>query len=165
MTCLVQVPAHTHQRVRQHRQYSRSRRCQRTQLFLPRVRSRVKSDIDLAKSKTTKLLHIIDDFMCILWVGLPSTADTSHTTARKSRFWKKLVERVSKVLFPWNMKKHDAEDVTIVFQYTFKVPGDDREYTVMWDYNVGLVRITPFFKCCKYSKVGPVYMLMAEDEN
>ncbi len=40
-----------------------------------------------------------------------------------------------------------------MFQYTFKVPGDDREYTVMWDYNVGLVRITPFFKCCKYSKV------------
>ncbi len=40
-----------------------------------------------------------------------------------------------------------------VFQYTFKVPGDEREYTVMWDYNVGLVRITPFFKCCKYSKV------------
>lgn len=25
----------------------------------------------------------------------------------------------------------------------------------MWDYNVGLVRVTPFFKCCKYSKVGP----------
>lgn len=23
----------------------------------------------------------------------------------------------------------------------------------MWDYNVGLVRVTPFFKCCKYSKV------------
>jgi len=40
-----------------------------------------------------------------------------------------------------------------VFQYTFTVPGDEREYTVMWDYNVGLVRITPFFKCCKYSKV------------
>jgi len=41
----------------------------------------------------------------------------------------------------------------VVFQYTFTVPGDEREYTVMWDYNVGLVRITPFFKCCKYSKV------------
>lgn len=40
-----------------------------------------------------------------------------------------------------------------VFQYIFKVPGDDSEYTVMWDYNVGLVRMTPFFKCCKYSKV------------
>jgi hypothetical protein len=42
----------------------------------------------------------------------------------------------------------------VVFQYIFKVPGDDKEYTVMWDYNIGLVRITPFFKCCKYSKVG-----------
>lgn len=41
-----------------------------------------------------------------------------------------------------------------VFQYIFKVPGDEKDYTVMWDYNIGLVRITPFFKCCKYSKVG-----------
>lgn len=40
-----------------------------------------------------------------------------------------------------------------VFQYIFKVLGDETEYTVMWDYNVGLVRMTPFFKCCKYSKV------------
>lgn len=40
-----------------------------------------------------------------------------------------------------------------VFQYTFTVPGDSREYTVMWDYNIGLVRITPFFKSCNYSKV------------
>lgn len=23
----------------------------------------------------------------------------------------------------------------------------------MWDYNVGLVRMTPFFKCCNYPKV------------
>ncbi|KAI9672889.1 MAG: hypothetical protein M1829_004439 [Trizodia sp. TS-e1964] len=46
-----------------------------------------------------------------------------------------------------------------VFQYTFKVPGDDREYNVMWDYNIGLVRITPFFKCCKYSKTTPAKML------
>lgn len=40
--------------------------------------------------------------------------------------------------------------------------GDEREYAVLWDYNVGLVRITPFFKCCKYSKVGssaPMLML------
>ncbi|KAI9804696.1 MAG: hypothetical protein M1833_006771 [Piccolia ochrophora] len=29
----------------------------------------------------------------------------------------------------------------------------------MWDYNVGLVRITPFFKCCKYSKTTPGKML------
>lgn len=42
---------------------------------------------------------------------------------------------------------------TTVFQYTFRVRGDDKEYVVMWDYNIGLVRITPFFKCCRYSKV------------
>ncbi|KAK0101915.1 hypothetical protein ONS95_001273 [Cadophora gregata] len=46
-----------------------------------------------------------------------------------------------------------------VFKYVFKVPGDDKEYVVMWDYNVGLVRITPFFKCCKYSKTTPAKML------
>lgn len=28
----------------------------------------------------------------------------------------------------------------------------------MWDYNVGLVRITPFFKCCKYSKVRSTFV-------
>lgn len=46
-----------------------------------------------------------------------------------------------------------ADVSNAVFQYVFKVPGDEKEYTVMWDYNIGLVRITPFFKCCKYSKV------------
>ncbi|KAI9823499.1 MAG: hypothetical protein M1819_001342 [Sarea resinae] len=39
-----------------------------------------------------------------------------------------------------------------VFQYVFKLPGDSRDFVVMWDYNIGLVRITPFFKCCNYSK-------------
>lgn len=44
-----------------------------------------------------------------------------------------------------------------VFKYDFKLPGEDAEYTVMWDYNIGLVRMTPFFKCCQYGKVcsGP----------
>lgn len=42
----------------------------------------------------------------------------------------------------------------LVFKYEFKMPGDDNEYTVMWDYNVGLVRMTPFFKCCRYGKVS-----------
>jgi hypothetical protein len=41
-----------------------------------------------------------------------------------------------------------------VFQYTYKRPGEEKEYVVVWDYNVGLVRMTPFFKSCKYSKVG-----------
>lgn len=47
----------------------------------------------------------------------------------------------------------EVADVSPVFHYDFKVPGDEKVYNVMWDYNIGLVRITPFFKCCKYSKV------------
>jgi hypothetical protein len=44
-------------------------------------------------------------------------------------------------------------DRPIVFQYTYKRPGEEKEYVVVWDYNVGLVRMTPFFKSCKYTKV------------
>jgi hypothetical protein len=46
-------------------------------------------------------------------------------------------------------------DGFIVFQYTFKVPDDPegKEWTVMWDYQVGFVRVTPFFKALKYTKV------------
>ncbi|KAI9890603.1 MAG: hypothetical protein M1814_003801 [Vezdaea aestivalis] len=55
-----------------------------------------------------------------------------------------------------------------VFQYTYALPPELRatstaphknEYTVMWDYNIGLVRITPFFKSCGYSKTTPAKML------
>ncbi|TVY56466.1 hypothetical protein LCER1_G002215 [Lachnellula cervina] len=65
---------------------------------------------------------------------------------------------------PYNSEKKSFLDKTgresfEVFQYTFKVPGDDKDYTVFWDYNIGLVRITPFFKCCKYSKTTPAKML------
>lgn len=56
----------------------------------------------------------------------------------------------------------------LVFQYTFRYKeapdkehhmhshDHDKEWTVMWDYNTGLVRITPFFKCQDYAKVGPL---------
>jgi len=40
-----------------------------------------------------------------------------------------------------------------VLHYNFKVPGDDKVHCMMWDYNIGLVRITPLFKCTGYSKV------------
>ncbi|KAK7998026.1 Thioesterase/thiol ester dehydrase-isomerase [Apiospora arundinis] len=65
---------------------------------------------------------------------------------------------------PYNSGKKDFFEKTgresfEVFQYVFKLPGDDTEYVVMWDYNVGLVRMTPFFKCCKYSKTTPAKML------
>lgn len=46
---------------------------------------------------------------------------------------------------------------SLVLKYEFRrpdgeVPGD---FTVMWDYDVGLVRITPFFKCLGFAKVSP----------
>ncbi|KAH9845691.1 APSES transcription factor Xbp1 like protein [Teratosphaeria destructans] len=52
-------------------------------------------------------------------------------------------------------------DAFEVFQYTFRIPDDpdNREYVVMWDYQVGLVRITPFFKALKYSKTTPAKAL------
>ncbi|KAL1871031.1 hypothetical protein VTK73DRAFT_2340 [Phialemonium thermophilum] len=65
---------------------------------------------------------------------------------------------------PYNSGKKDFYEKTgresfEVFQYTFRLPDDNSEYTIMWDYNVGLVRMTPFFKCCKYSKTTPAKML------
>jgi hypothetical protein len=60
---------------------------------------------------------------------------------------------------PYNSGKKDFFTKTgregfEAFHYDFKVPGDDNNYTVMWDYSVGLVRMTSFFKCRGYSKVG-----------
>ncbi|KAF2812399.1 DNA-binding domain of Mlu1-box binding protein MBP1 [Mytilinidion resinicola] len=65
---------------------------------------------------------------------------------------------------PYNSEKKDfmaktGRESFEVFQYTFKKPGDDKEYLVLWDYEIGLVRITPFFKCCKYSKTTPAKVL------
>ncbi|KAF2704404.1 hypothetical protein K504DRAFT_472204 [Pleomassaria siparia CBS 279.74] len=65
---------------------------------------------------------------------------------------------------PYNSDKKDfmvktGREAFEVFQYTFKVPGDERDYPVLWDYNIGLVRITPFFKCCNYSKTTPAKVL------
>ncbi|KAL1651996.1 hypothetical protein SLS58_000119 [Diplodia intermedia] len=65
---------------------------------------------------------------------------------------------------PYNSEKKSflaktGREAFEVFQYTFKLPGEEYEYVVMWDYNIGLVRITPFFKCCKYSKTTPARVL------
>lgn len=50
--------------------------------------------------------------------------------------------------------KIEAEDSNLVFLYTFTPPEGVITYTVMWDYHVGLVRLTPFFKSCKHKKVS-----------
>ncbi|KAK5998437.1 hypothetical protein PT974_00816 [Cladobotryum mycophilum] len=65
---------------------------------------------------------------------------------------------------PYNSSKKDFFEKTgresmEVFKYQFQIPEDDNCYTVMWDYNVGLVRMTPFFKSLGYAKTKPSQML------
>ncbi|CAK3765880.1 APSES transcription factor Xbp1 like [Lecanosticta acicola] len=66
---------------------------------------------------------------------------------------------------PYSSDKKDflektGKDAVDVFQYTFKVPGKSgKEWVVMWDYNIGLVRVTPFFKACEYGKTIPAKSL------
>ncbi|KAL1952728.1 hypothetical protein VTO42DRAFT_4406 [Malbranchea cinnamomea] len=65
---------------------------------------------------------------------------------------------------PYNSEKKSFLEKTgresfEVFQYNFKVPGDDKTYLMMWDYNIGLVRTTPLFRCNNYAKTAPAKML------
>ncbi|KAH8730916.1 hypothetical protein GQ44DRAFT_672928 [Phaeosphaeriaceae sp. PMI808] len=61
---------------------------------------------------------------------------------------------------PYNSDKKDFSEKTgresfEVFQYIFKKPGVEKPFVVLWDYNVGLVKMTPFFKACGYNKTIP----------
>ncbi|KAL7958802.1 hypothetical protein V8C34DRAFT_137593 [Trichoderma compactum] len=63
---------------------------------------------------------------------------------------------------PYSSSKKDFFEKTgresiEVFKYAFCY--NEATYTVMWDYNVGLVRMTPFFKCLGYAKTKPSQML------
>ncbi|KND92879.1 Transcriptional repressor XBP1, partial [Tolypocladium ophioglossoides CBS 100239] len=65
---------------------------------------------------------------------------------------------------PYNSTKKDFYEKTgresiEAFKYEFRIPGQQTTYKVMWDYNIGLVRMTPFFKCLGYGKTKPSQML------
>ncbi|KAE8367471.1 hypothetical protein BDV27DRAFT_154905 [Aspergillus caelatus] len=67
---------------------------------------------------------------------------------------------------PYNSDKKSFQEKTgresfEVFQYTFKIPGQEKQWTVTWDYNIGLVRTTHLFKCQQYSKTTPAKVLNA----
>ncbi|KAH8435236.1 putative APSES transcription factor Xbp1 [Aspergillus melleus] len=67
---------------------------------------------------------------------------------------------------PYNSDKKSFQDRTgresfEVLQYEFVIPGEDKKWMVMWDYNIGLVRTTHLFKCQDYSKTTPAKMLNA----
>ncbi|KAJ5125185.1 hypothetical protein N7448_004511 [Penicillium atrosanguineum] len=54
-----------------------------------------------------------------------------------------------------SFQEKTGRDSFHVFNYTFQKPGSDVVWTVMWDYNVGLVRTTHLFKCLGYAKTVP----------
>ncbi|KAF5569228.1 apses transcription factor xbp1 [Fusarium phyllophilum] len=65
----------------------------------------------------------------------------------------------SSLHIPYNSGKKDFYEKTgresfEVFKYEFTLAEQNTEYAVMWDYNVGLVRMTPFFKCRGYGKAN-----------
>ncbi|UNI21805.1 hypothetical protein JDV02_007761 [Purpureocillium takamizusanense] len=65
---------------------------------------------------------------------------------------------------PYNSTKKDFFEKTgresiEAFSYEFRIPGQQLKYKVMWDYNIGLVRMTPFFKSLGYAKTKPSQML------
>ncbi|KAG8425411.1 hypothetical protein J3458_002113 [Metarhizium acridum] len=65
---------------------------------------------------------------------------------------------------PYNSSKRDffaktGRECIEAFKYTFQLPRNPAVFTVMWDYNIGLVRMTPFFKCMGYPKTRPSQML------
>ncbi|KAE8354009.1 transcription regulator HTH, apses-type DNA-binding domain-containing protein [Aspergillus coremiiformis] len=67
---------------------------------------------------------------------------------------------------PYNSDKKTFQEKTgresfEVFQYTFQIPGHDKQWTISWDYNIGLVRTTHLFKSQQYSKTTPAKVLAA----
>ncbi|QIW97660.1 hypothetical protein AMS68_003178 [Peltaster fructicola] len=68
---------------------------------------------------------------------------------------------------PYSSDKRDflartGRDAFEVYEYEFRLPEDrSKAHQVMWDYENGLVRITPFFKACHYSKTTPKKALEA----
>ncbi|KAN0087393.1 Transcription regulator HTH, APSES-type DNA-binding domain containing protein [Elaphomyces granulatus] len=67
---------------------------------------------------------------------------------------------------PYNSEKKSFLEKTgresfEVFQYTFKIPEEEKVWTVMWDYNIGLVRTTHLFKCNNFPKTAPGKVLDA----
>ena len=94
--------------------------------------------------------------MSSLWAKSANTPSGSHTIARKKHFNRGQVGtdlKVRRSSIPAACRKLTSIKV---YQYTFRMPNDDRgkdPHAVMWDYNVGLVRITSFIKSLGHSKV------------
>jgi hypothetical protein len=59
-------------------------------------------------------------------------------------------------------------DSTAAFTYEFRVPGNNATHVVMWDYNIGIVRLASLFRLCGFNKVcilGQLASLLGEIPN
>ncbi|KAJ5621374.1 hypothetical protein N7528_006157 [Penicillium herquei] len=96
-------------------------------------------------------------------VRYPPNEDRTPELARIHREWRIFpAENIGHYPrnIPYQSDKKSFQDKTgrdyfNVFQYTFKVPGDETEWMIMWDYNIGLVRTTHLFKCIGHTKTAP----------
>ncbi|KAJ5083025.1 hypothetical protein N7532_012068 [Penicillium argentinense] len=56
-------------------------------------------------------------------------------------------------------EKRTGRDRLEVYQYKFQYGSGGEEWVMMWDYNIGLVRITHLFKALGFSKTTPAKVL------
>ncbi|KAJ9620263.1 hypothetical protein H2203_008028 [Taxawa tesnikishii (nom. ined.)] len=57
---------------------------------------------------------------------------------------------------PYNSSKRTLPKQQLeIFKYKFTMPATGTEYIIMWDYNDGLVRMTPFFRSLGHQKTVP----------
>lgn len=94
----------------------------------------------------------------------PYEIQDEATAAEHQKFEVQPVGRIGEYpkRIPYNSEKKNFQQKTGMdgfegmCHHTFRMPDDSRDkdaHTVMWDYNVGLVRVTSFFKSLKHSKV------------
>ncbi|KAF1989843.1 DNA-binding domain of Mlu1-box binding protein MBP1, partial [Aulographum hederae CBS 113979] len=98
----------------------------------------------------------------------PHEADSEELAGQHRRFRVTPMGSIGEYArhIPYNSDKKSFMEKTgrsgfEVYQYTYQVPGDDTDYIVLWDYNIGLVRVTPFFKSCKFNKTTPGRVIKA----
>ncbi|KAH7328141.1 hypothetical protein B0I35DRAFT_403559 [Stachybotrys elegans] len=96
-------------------------------------------------------------------INYPPHEDVDESTAREvSRFQVTPFGQIHKFFghFPYNSEKRDLLDKTgresiEAFTYEFRVPGSNSVHVVMWDYNIGIVRLASIFRLCGFNKTGP----------
>ena len=138
---------------RRHQEHARSRssaRIKLSSLVVPFVENVVTLRLNF---KTSCSKHNINNSSFILWVRSPTSPDIFRTIARRSCLRARLEDSGLKVVIYQDMM--GSANAGTVFQYNYRLPGDEKVYCMMWDYNIGLVRTTPLFRCMGYSKVTP----------